>query len=324
MAKDYSRKLFNTAMQNKFMNQEQKTPPILLMAFNRPEATKKVFQKIREAKPKRLFFAVDGARNTKEKRLVDQVRRVIKLVDWECKVKTLFREENCGLKDGIIKNINWFFKNVEEGIILEDDCLADSSFFRFCGELLEKYRDDERIMHISGSNPHKGWRRDKYSYYFSHYTLSWGWATWRRAWEKIELNTKLYKEIKNKGYTKDLYPKWHERIFVQRGFDAVYLNNFKVWDHQWLFTPAINSALAIIPNKNLVKNIGINAEGTNTTSLLDNELSLPSTKINFPLNHPPFTIRDTVSDNRYARKMFRRGIINNFLRAIHISKFLKK
>ena len=300
------------------------TPPILLMAFRRPHVTKKVFREIQKIKPKKFFFAVDGPRNIKEKRLVNQVKNIIELVDWPCEVKTLFKEKNTGLKEGIIENIDWFFNYVDKGIIIEDDCLPDPSFFRFCGEMLKKYRNDERVMHIAGSNPHNGWARDEYSYYFSHYTLSWGWATWKRAWKKYDPDIKAYKEIKRKKYMRDLYPKWYERIFIQRGFDLVCFKKVPVWDHQWLFTPAMNSALAIIPNKNLIKNIGINKEGTNTTSKLDDELSLPTEKIKFPLKHPPFIIRDRISDERYARKMFKRGIINNFLRITKISKFFKK
>ncbi|NPE27140.1 nucleotide-diphospho-sugar transferase [Methanococcoides sp. SA1] len=305
------------------MKRKIKTPPVLVMAFKRPETTKKVFQKIREAKPKKLFFAVDGARTLKEEKLVRQVQGIIESVDWKCEVKTLFKDKNTGLKEGIIENINWFFHHVEKGIILEDDCLPDLSFFRFCGELLEKYKDDKRVMHIAGSNPHRGWVRDNYSYYFSHYTYSWGWATWKSSWEKIQLKENIYKEIKAKKYLKDIYPSWYERIFLQRGLNAVYLKNFKVWDHQWLFTPAVNSSLAIIPTKNLIKNIGIGSEGSNTVSKLDKELSISTEKIEFPLEHPPFMIRDTVSDNRYAKKMFRRGIINNFLRITGIAKLLK-
>jgi len=316
------RKIFNKVKQDGIMDEKVKTPPILLMAFKRPETTKKVFEKIREVRPKKFFFAVDGPRNEKEKRLVDQVKELAKLVDWKCDFKTNFKKENTGLKEGLIDNITWFFDHVDEGIILEDDCLVDSSFFRFCREMLDKYREDHRIMHIAGSNPHRGWRRNNYSYYFSHYTYSWGWATWKRAWKKIEADNINYNKIKEKGYLKDIYPKWYERMYLKKGFNLVYSDKLKSWDHHWLFTSGANSLLSIVPNKNLVKNIGIGPDASNTKGKLNNELSLSSHKMNFPLNHPAFVIRDLTSDNKYGWKLFRRGIRNNIFRILGISKFL--
>ncbi|MBT3397442.1 nucleotide-diphospho-sugar transferase [archaeon] len=304
----------------------QKVPAVLLLAFKRPNVTRRVLNEIRKARPKKLFFAVDGARegNKDDEKKTKEVRELISEVDWPCKVKTLFRNKNLGTKWGIIEAINWFFSHVNQGIILEDDCIPNQSFFRFCQEMLEKYHDDDRVMHIAGSNPHRGWKRDKdYSYYFSNYTLSWGWATWKRAWEKFDPDVKTYPEIKRKGYLKDIYPRISERVVVQKGFDAVCFKGFDVWDHQWLLTPAINSALSIIPNENLIQNMGTHSEGTHTTSTFDKELSLKTSELKFPLKHPPFMIRDDVSDRRYVRWMFMKRIRNQLIRTLRLSKFFQ-
>src|SRR4030042_6453503 len=148
------------------------TTPVLFLIFNRPDTTEKVFDEIRKAKPKKLFVAADGPRQDKqgEKEKVGRARQiVIDGIDWDCEIKTLFRDKNLGCKVAVSSAINWFFENEEMGIILEDDCLPHQSFFRFCGELLEKYKDDERIMVISGENLLFGRKRTNYSYYFSRY-----------------------------------------------------------------------------------------------------------------------------------------------------------
>ena len=158
--------------------------PILFLVFNRPDTTSKVFQRIREIQPLKLFIAADGPRPEKEgeKEKCETVKRsVLENIDWPCEVKTLFRNNNLGCGKAVSNAITWFFQNVEEGIILEDDILPDKSFFNFCKDLLEKYRYDERIKVIGGSNIHKK-AGIKDSYYFSSICRIWGWASWRRVW----------------------------------------------------------------------------------------------------------------------------------------------
>ena len=158
--------------------------PVLFLIFNRPELTEKVFQKIQDAQPKYLFVAADGPRDNKygEKDLCEKTRAVVlENITWECEVKTLFRTENLGCRTAVSSAINWFFENVEEGIILEDDTVPDNSFFSYCQALLEKYRNHEQIMMITGDNFQDGIKRGNGSYYFSRYVHIWGWASWRRA-----------------------------------------------------------------------------------------------------------------------------------------------
>ena len=153
--------------------------PVLFLVFNRPDTTAQVFEAIRQAKPPRLYVASDGAREDKEGELekVKQVREIVSQVDWNCEVKTLFRDKNLGCKIAVSSAIDWFFEQEEMGIILEDDCLPHPTFFRFCQELLERYRDDERIGMISGNNFQFGRKCTDYSYYFSMYSHIWGWAS---------------------------------------------------------------------------------------------------------------------------------------------------
>ena len=158
--------------------------PILFLIFNRPQLTARVFAAIREAQPSQLYVAADGPRSNRpgEADLCEQARRVINGVDWPCEVKTLYRQENLGCRQAVSSAITWFFDNVEAGVVLEDDCLPIESFFRFCSELLIRYRDDTRIGMISGNN--HGFRiyDDSLSYSFSKHGAIWGWASWRRAW----------------------------------------------------------------------------------------------------------------------------------------------
>ena len=159
------------------------TPAVLFIIFNRPETTQRVFDAIRLAKPTRLYIAADGPRENKtgEKELCEQARKIAQNVDWDCEVKTLFQKENLGCGKAVSHAISWFFENEDMGIILEDDCLPHQSFFKYCEELLEKYKNNDRIGIISGNNFQKKRKIGSFSYYFSDIVNIWGWATWARS-----------------------------------------------------------------------------------------------------------------------------------------------
>ena len=158
---------------------------VLFLVFNRPDTTLKIFNAIRDLKPSRLYLASDGPRKNidGEKEKVDIVRKIVTAVDWDCDVKTLFREKNLGCGVGVSEAITWFFQNEKEGIILEDDDLPHPDFFIFCESMLDRYRNNHEILTISGNNFQNGNIRGEASYYFSKYFHSWGWASWRRSWE---------------------------------------------------------------------------------------------------------------------------------------------
>ncbi len=279
---------------------------VLLVIFNRPETTRVVFESIRKAKPPRLYIAADGPRKNIKSDIENcaGARKIIEHVDWDCKVETLFRDENlnCGL--GPSSAFTWFFEHEEEGIILEDDCLPSQSFFWFCEELLERYRYDSRVMHIGGNNFLNGWQKDSdYSYYFSRSGYIWGWATWKRAWKKFDFKIEHYQKAKQNGFFRYYFLNPMEKMYRLRKFNKTISDNGNVdwWDYQWDFARFSNSGLALVPNKNLVKNIGFGKPATHTTNAYSKSATMEALNIEFPLCHPPFMIRDVVSDKKYFR-----------------------
>jgi len=296
--------------------------PVLLITFKRPETTTKVFEAIRKARPKKLFIFSDGPRNEVEKKKVEEVRKIVSKVDWDCEVKTSFQKTNLGMVIGVLGSISWFFDNVEEGIIFDDDCVPTQEFFKFCSEMLEKYRDDERIMHICGSNFQRGWSRDKYSYYFSKHTNAWGWASWRRARNKYDGKMRYYPELIKKKYLVDIFPNILERKYMEKNFNDAYYRNPGAIDVKWTFAVIANNGLSIVPSKNLVRNIGFEETSTNTKPI-DSFFSLSPKKLDFPLMHPPGVIHDRKSDWRFMSWILRHKIKKHFLLKSGIYKIFK-
>ena len=293
-------------MNNKaFVTPEPLKSPVLFLVFNRPDTTRRVFEAIRQAQPSQLFIAADGPREGKsgEAEKCADVRRIVhEGIDWDCEVKTLFRDENLGCKAAVSRAIDWFFEHVEEGIILEDDCLPHPTFFRFCEELLNKYRDDERIGQISGDNFQFGKKRTEYSYYFSRYTHIWGWATWRRAWKNYDVDMKSWPEIRDNGWLQDWLGNKKLVHYWMRIFEMTYQGEINTWDYQWTFTCWIRNCLTILPNVNLVSNIGFSAGATHTSHKNDKSANIPVEAMEFPLRHPPFMSRDSSGDKRTEKR----------------------
>jgi hypothetical protein len=310
----------------KFIPQKSLDTAVLFLIFNRLDTTKQVFNAIKKAKPPKLYIASDGARKHKknELKIVEEIREfVLKNIDWHCEIKTLFRNENLGCKKAVSDAITWFFNNEEQGIILEDDCLPTQSFFWYCEELLNKYKNDLRIWHISGNNFHFGWTRDNdYSYYFSYYGSIWGWATWKSRWKEYDVNIRNYNEIKNKNYLWDLFGNQIEANFRYRNLDEI-LKGLDTWDYQWAFARFINSGLSIVPLNNLVKNLGFGKEATHTNSKNDKRANMSYYDIKLPLKHPTFIIRDKISDDKFFKDFVKNSYITYNIKKI-IKKVLKK
>ena len=280
--------------------------PVALFIFNRPDTTAKVFAEIARAKPSQLFIVADGPRGEKagDVEKCSMARSIVERIDWECDVYTNFSATNLGCKVRVSTGLDWVFENVEQAIILEDDCMPHPSFFRFCEEMLEHYRHDERVMQICGSNVLLGWKRSvSYSYYFSKYGPIWGWATWRRAWKHYDVNMKLWPNCKSDQIYEDFCMCMDEVKHRISTFDKQHDNKIDTWDHQWVFAKLINSGLCITPTNNLISNIGFREDATHTTH--ESELSsLPVSELKFPLKHPPYVIADSISDRRYCKKYF--------------------
>lgn len=267
--------------------------PVVFLIFKRPETTEKVFQKIRAAKPKTLFVIADGSRPDRlgEAELCEATRKIVEKVDWDCDLQKNFSDVNMGLRERVASGLTWVFNQVDEAIILEDDCLPNLSFFQFCEECLCKYREDERIMMVCGTNLLGEWKADTQSYCFSYHSHCWGWATWRRAWQHYdpEMNLWLNSEIKER--IKDVVCDRKRFEIYQKQFDAVYSNKINSWALRWLCARLSQSGLAIIPSRNLISNIGFGENATNTFTR-DSRSKLSTYNLVFPLKHPLCVARD--------------------------------
>lgn len=266
---------------------------ILFLVFNRVDTTDQVFQMIKKASPKRLYVAADGPRDIAEKERCKVVRSIATDVTWDCEVETLFREENLGCKDAVSGAINWFFEKEEQGIILEDDCLPSLSFFGFCSVMLDKYRNDNRIGHIGGSNFQNGIIRGDGSYYFSRLTNVWGWASWRRAWNNYDVNMSTFTSF-SESYFENLpsHAPWKEIWY--RNLKNTFEGDINTWDYQLSYFNIINNYMSIIPNRNLIKNIGFGEGATHTIG--DHPFSALETQDIDSMVHPKFFIPDLEAD----------------------------
>ena len=240
--------------------------PVAMFIFNRPDETARVFAEVRRARPKQLFLVSDGGRAEcpGEEHHVSLTREIVTNVDWECDVKTLFADQNMGCKSRVSSGLAWVFEQVEDAIILEDDCLPHPSFFRYCQELLDRYRDDERVGAISGNNFQEGIIRTPHSYYFSKYFHCWGWASWRRTWENFDLNFEKWPAFRDQGGLATVADSPTEAWYWTRLFNEQYSGKTTVssWDYPWLYSAWTQNALTILPATNLVSNIGFSSEGT--------------------------------------------------------------
>jgi len=242
-------------------------PPVLFIIFKRPETTARVFASIRAARPPVLYVAADGPRENHpgEAEQCDAVRKIALTVDWPCKVETKFRDRNAGIKKNVSVAISWFLEANNEGIILEDDCCPGPDFFEFAAEMLQHYRDDPAVYHISGSCFQPRPRGDS-SYFWSRYNHGWGWATWKRAWQHCDLEMRTLDQFLAQSDANQFWMSGKEKKYWTRIFRDQQAGKIDTWDYQWKFTLWRDQAMAIYPNNNMVSNLGFNELGTNTTS----------------------------------------------------------
>jgi hypothetical protein len=306
---------------------ENYNTPILLITFNRVDTTSIVFNKLRTVKPKKLYIFSDGPRKNNKSDCVSisLVREIFKNIDWDCEIKTFFMDENLGCKNGPIFAINWLFKSEELGIILEDDCLPSDSFFKFCSIILEKYKYDTRVMHVGGTNIVNG-VNFPYSYYFSRYSLPWGWATWRRAWVKYDEHLLEWDSLRNSDWLKSIgngersFISYWKNIFdlSKQGVDLTW------WDYQWIYTCWRENGLAIIPHMNLISNIGFGELATHTQNLNSELFNIKSNELKFPLNEPRAIELSYNADKKIGLKWFGIGYINYLKRILLKIKIINK
>ena len=279
------------------------------MAFNRANITQRVFDEIRKAKPKQFFMAVDGPRDSRpgEDKLCQATRDIVKQVDWDCEVKTYFPEKNAGIqgvRSGPTVAINWFFEHVESGIIFEDDCLPHPSFFTFCSEMLDYYKDDEKVMHISGDNFKLGRKRGVASYYFSIYPSTWGWATWRRAWKHFDPTLASFPQFRDENRIAKIIKEQDEQKVWLDTFKKEYYGEWKTWDYEWMYAIFSRGGLCAIPNVNLISNIGFGAQSTHTSFTESRFANIPTRAMQLPLTHPAKIAAHAEADRFIFETMF--------------------
>lgn len=265
--------------------------PVLLIAWRRPQTLRLVIEAIRPVEPSRLFIACDGPSPSRlgELEKVEATRQLIKQeINWPCKIHRLYSDVNQGCRQGVSRAISWFFEHVEEGVILEDDCIPEPSFFTYCTELLKRYRYDTRIWCISGNNFQNGKWRGEGSYYFSRIPLIWGWATWRRCWQHYDLGISQWPNFRDSGLMETVFIDPVERIYWQNIWQWLYYNQEPdTWDYQWCFACLSNGGLSIEPNRNLVGNIGFGDDATHTTDAPSISLEISALE---SIEHPRFIL----------------------------------
>lgn len=274
--------------------------PVAFIIFNRPNLAQRVFEEIRKVHPPLLLVIADGPRqdHPQDEERCAKTRAIIEQVDWDCEVKKNYVDVNLGCRERIFSGLNWVFNEVEEAIILEDDCLPHPTFFRFCEELLDRYREDERICQISGINYQNGIERTECSYFFSRYNHIWGWASWRRAWKGCDVRLKKWPEVRKGKWLTTILGNPFFVPYWQYIFEKVYRGEINSWAYPWTFHCWLQNRLAILPVTNLIDNLGIGKDSTHTKGghlFRKNEVK----PITFPLIHPSNIICNTEAD-RYT------------------------
>jgi hypothetical protein len=286
------------------MTNDEFDVPVVLIIFNRPNHTRAVFDRIAAIRPRQLFVIADSPRPNRpdDVRNCEESRAILDRVNWNCNLSTNVSETNLGCGRRISSGLDWVFDRVDRAVILEDDCVPDPSFFRFCAELLERYKDDARIRTISGDNFLSGRTRTNWSYYFSNFHGIWGWATWRRSWQKTDMGMRQWPEVRGGGWLADMLGADGASVrFWASRFNKTFDGQMDSWVFPYLLSCWLDHGLAVTPNRNLVRNIGFGQEATHTRNGR-NYMEYPAEPMPFPLIHPPFMVCDRLSD----RETFRR------------------
>jgi hypothetical protein len=276
------------------------TTPVALLVFNRPDTTARVFAAIREARPAQLLIVADGPRAERadDGARCAEVRRIVEQVDWPCKVQHNYAKVNQGCRQRVASGLDWVFDQVVEAIVLEDDCLPDRTFFRFCQELLEYYRNDHRVGMISGDNFQFGHQCTNDSYYFSRYFHIWGWATWRDRWVgSYDVALKQWPEVKNQSWLSAMLNDKAETATWKKKFEKAYCCKIDTWDYQWVFANWLKDRLCILPSVNLISNEGFNSMATHTKVVV-HLANLDRHPVTFPLKHPGDVLINRDADQR--------------------------
>ena len=273
--------------------------PILLIVFNRPDKTRNLFEIIKKVKPKKLYVSYDGPRANYPKDFIfcKEVKKIFEDINWDCQVKNKENEKNIGCKKNVVDSISWFFSEIDMGIILEDDCYPAKSFFKYCKILLEKYKNDQQIMQINGTNLGINYSKtNQHSYFASKLNHVWGWATWRRAWKNFDTNMTDYQILKEKGDFQNYYEDKKIYHWMLKYYENIICGKDNIWSTIWSFAILKKNGLCITPTKNLVRNIGFDGSGTSGKSEIFKKYSDTEIHEIDQLIHPENLIYDLSND----------------------------
>lgn len=272
--------------------------PVALFIYNRLEVTSRVFEMIKAYKPDQLFIIADGSKasDPNDQVKISATRNIFNDINWKCDIRQNYSETNLGCHKRISSGIDWVFNHCDKAVFLEDDCLPHPDFFTFCEELLSRYQDDLRIMHISGSNYLLNKKKIQYSYYYSLYNHCSGWATWSRAWTYFDSDVAIWPILKMNRFLHGLFSDKRSRVSWEKIFQSVYDKEIDSWAYCWTLSCWFNNGLSIIPNRNLVSNIGYGHGATHTKNPKSRFANMPVHELTFPLQHPPDVVRDIDAD----------------------------
>ena len=292
--------------------------PILFLIFKREDTTRRVFERIREVQPPKLYIAADGPRLDRPDEIAkcEATRKVVENIDWPCEVHRLFRDENLGCGKGVSSAITWFFEHEEQGIIIEDDILPHIDFFQYCDEMLERYKNDERIQVISGfSRFSRTGHKSNVSYYMSVYMDIWGWASWRRAWNTYTFDVNIFDD-------NQLRMKLSERLHPSSAkyFWHIYtlMKDFQIdtWDFQFFLCQHYYGKFSIVPFVNMIENIGMGGPDATHTVKNNSKISSKVSRSPYPVVHPSILKNDKKADyalminsHQYYSSLFRRIVL---------------
>ena len=293
---------------------------VLVIAWKRPDETEKVIDAISGVKPRRIYFACDGARKDKdeEEQKVQKTRLLTEKIDWDCILRTRFSEENQGCKKGVNDAIDWFFQNEAEGIVLEDDCVPSQDFFGFCSVMLEQFREDRRVWSISGTRFSQRMSNEDEAYYFSRYTHSWGWATWRDRWDCHDKEMQDWADSETRRMVRESFPTRSEWRHWRRIWNGLYYSSKPdTWDYQWSLSARMERALTIIPRVSLVTNIGFSEDATHTAGL---GYIAPKAGLLSQENQPLDVVVDETADASVFGSHIRWGILRRLMDMFYSAK----
>ena len=304
--------------------------PVLLMVYKKPATTIKIIEALRKVHAKKIYISINKAPPQKkgDKFQNQKVKEIINLINWKCVIKLKKRKKYVDAYTSYNEAIKWFFLNEKEGIILEDDTLPNKSFFLFCAKLLKKYRYNKKISQICGSSFKNQNYTGNQGYFFSNYSLTWGYATWRRSIKDYDESMKDWPILKKNNY---LFKILNNKFFVSYWsdiFDLQYKKYFKAWDYRWLYSNWVKNKLSIIPKKHLVQNIGFVKEATHTKiKYKDWFHDLETNEIIYFNGHPKTILPELQYDKWLSEKIFKiRNVYlkkkidkNNYLKKIKLS-----